>query len=216
MSFFWNFVKNFWILKNNDIRNQFNRKIHQQNLQDLLYKKIASDLRSKLSILRYVQKFSKKIENCSKKTPSRTVSPALECFNWNSEHIMKSVIKNCPRKMYQIKNWTDGKLLKIQFSIKKISICRKWSGGRRAQTPYYSSSGMMPSCSTSHCKLIFIRIWCFFAILFKISLKNWKKMKFSKKFEMSLFSRSRKLLRRKFHLPYNVSIQILSIPWNPP
>ena len=63
---------------------------------------------------------------------------------------MKSVMKNCPRKIYQIKNWTHGKLSKSQFSIKKLPICRKWSGGRRAQTPYYSSSGMMPSCSTSH------------------------------------------------------------------
>ena len=45
--------------------------------------------------------------------------------------------------MYQIKNWTDEKLLKIQFCIKSVPICRKWSGGRRAQTPYYSSSGMI-------------------------------------------------------------------------
>ena len=70
---------------------------------------------------------------------------------------------------------------KFNFLSKKY----RWvASGPEAAGPWHRITlrvGMKPSCSTSHCKLIFIQIWRVFAIFLKMSLKRLEKFKFSKK-----------------------------------
>ena len=124
-------------------------------------------------------------------------SPASKANEARSDHLRLSSIKNCPRKINKIKNWMYGARPNFKFSFKKISISGKWSGGRRALTPYYSSSwGGLPSCSTNHFYLINVFQW----FLFKIGLKNWKNSNFRNFRKCHFFRPILKLLCPHFHL----------------
>ena len=73
-------------------------------------------------------------------TPLQQVLPALKANEARSDHLRLSAIKNCLRKINKIKNWMYGSRSNFKFSFKKIPLSRKWFEGRRALTPYYSSS----------------------------------------------------------------------------
>ena len=124
-------------------------------------------------------------------------SPALKANEARSDRLRLSAIKNCPRKINKIKNWMDGRRSNFKFSFKKLPLSGKWSGGRRALTPYYSSSwDGLPSCSTSHFSLI-----NFFLIFIWILSKKLKKIKIFEIFEnVTFFRQISKLLRCKFHV----------------